>query len=70
MPRRYIKLKSNLRAENVPCSKTYFKKYFEGKSFEVVEENRLVVRVQDETGEEWCFMKVDILVDTTKTILA
>ncbi|WP_114752329.1 hypothetical protein [Pleomorphovibrio marinus] len=54
-----VKVKIGFRAENLPCTNKYFDKHIWNKPLKVIKEYNSMIRVVDETGEEWSIFNGD-----------
>lgn len=50
-----IKLKPNVRPDQIPCDPAYFARFLAGNRLTVVKEYSSMVRAVDGAGEEWSF---------------
>lgn len=65
-----VLIKPKVKAEHLPCSEDYFKKYLKSKPLTIVyaSKSNNYIRVRDQKGEEWGLFKGQFVVDTQVAI--
>ena len=59
-----VRIKPNLRPDQIPCDPAYFRGNIEGKALQVVREYDSMVRVLDHSGEEWSLFNGQFVIVT------